>query len=221
VRELYVFCEGPTEQGFCRQLLAPHLFPQGDGRIHTIKIAHGKHHGQVYRGGVPARYQIMRRDITNQLKSRKQDLYGLPKDFPGRAGHQRNPQNPTMYVEALEKAFDLDIGDRRFIAYLQLHEYETMLFADLDALRRSFDHCDEVIEDLKRIAQDFQSIEHIDDGATTAPSKRIISRIPAYEGRKPTAGPDTAEFIGLTVIRARCPHVNSWLARLEQLWVQS
>jgi DNA phosphorothioation-dependent restriction protein DptG len=126
-----------------------------------------------------------------------------------------------MYVEALEKAFDLDIGDRRFIAYLQLHEYETMLFADLDALRRSFDHCDEAIEDLKRIAQDFHSIEHIDDGATTAPSKRIISRIPAYEGRKPTAGPDTAEFIGLTVIRARCPHVNSWLARLEQLWVQS
>jgi hypothetical protein len=230
VRELYVFCEGPTEQGFCKQLLAPHLFPGGDGQIHTIRIAHSKHHGQVHRGGVPMRYEVLRRDISNTLKSRQQDdvyfttlidLYGLTADFPGRAEHQRDPGNPTLYADALEKCFGQDVGDPRFIPYSQLHEYETMLFAAPDAFRKSFDKCDEAIDALKEIAQTHPSVEHIDDGAETAPSKRIIRFLPEYKGRKSTAGPDTAEFIGLAVIRAKCRHVNAWLTRLEQLRVGS
>jgi hypothetical protein len=40
--------------------------------------------------------------------------------------------NPTAYVLALEKAFEGDIDHFRFIPYLQLHEYETILFADLE-----------------------------------------------------------------------------------------
>ena len=50
----------------------------------------------------------------------------------------------------------------------------------------------------------FPSIEHIDDGPTTAPSKRIIKLIPGYEDRKASAGPNIAEYIGLTVIREKC-----------------
>jgi hypothetical protein len=36
--------------------------------------------------------------------------------------------NPTAYVLALEKAFEGDIDHFRFFPYLQLHEYETILF---------------------------------------------------------------------------------------------
>jgi hypothetical protein len=171
----------------------------------------------------------MRRDIRNVLKSRKQDdvcfttlidLYDLPGDFPGKAGRERNPRDPTPYVEALEEAFRLDIDDFRFIPHLQLYEYETLLFADPEAFRYSFDDCDAAIEELKSIARQFPSIEHINDGETTAPSKRIISLIPAYEGRKSTAGPDTAVYIGLAMIRAKCSHFNAWLSRLERLWIE-
>jgi hypothetical protein len=131
VKELYVFCEGATEQQFCKQLLEPHLFPQYDGLIHPIEITHSEHHGRVSRGGVPGRYVTMRRQILNELKGRGQrdvvfttliDLYGLPKDFPGKKNRRRNPANPIPYVTALEKAFDDDIADCRFIPYLQLHE---------------------------------------------------------------------------------------------------
>ena len=31
MKQLNVFCEGQTEQGFCAQVLQPHLFPSGDG----------------------------------------------------------------------------------------------------------------------------------------------------------------------------------------------
>jgi len=57
----------------------------------------------------------------------------------------------------------------------------------------------------------------IDDGAHTAPSKRIIAVLPDYEGAKPVIGPQVAALIGLDTIRAKCPHFAAWLSRLEQL----
>ena len=88
--------------------------------------------------------------------------------------------------------------------HLQLHEYETLLYADPDAFAISFDDCNEAIAGLKGIVAEFQDIERINDGELTAPSKRIIGLLEAYEGMKPTAGPDIAEYIGLDVLRRRC-----------------
>jgi hypothetical protein len=225
VKELYVFCEGLTEQNFCHQVLEPHLFPNGDGIVHSIRVAFSKRHGRVTRGGV-AKYEPLRRDIINTLRSRHErhvfftsliDLYALPKDFPGKSGRTRDPKNPYPYVEALEQAFGDNVQDIRFIPHIQLHEFEAMLFADPEAFRVAFEHCDAAIKTLQAIGISFPTIEHIDDGAETAPSKRIIRELPAYEGRKATAGPDIAEFIGLSVIRNKCAHLSDWLMRLENL----
>jgi len=78
------------------------------------------------------------------------DLYKLPMDFPGKAANTRVPENPTPYVEALEKEFAKAINDRRFIPYIQLHEYEALLFVDLDAFAISFDGQERAIEALKK-----------------------------------------------------------------------
>lgn len=226
MKELTVFCEGETERGFCDQVLRPHLFPEHDRTIHTIEIEHSRHHGKVMRGGVSARYETMRRGILNELRRRKGrdmifssliDLYRLPKDFPGKRGRRRNPRDPMAYVTALEKAFGDDIGDPRFVPHLQLHEYETILFADPESFRIAFADCDRAIAELRTIAGLFPTIEHIDDGPTTAPSKRIIDLLPAYRGSKTSAGPDIAEYTGLSVIRSKCPHFDAWLTRLELL----
>ena len=63
----------------------------------------------------------------------------------------------------------------------------------------------------------FRTVEHINDGEQTAPSKRIIRVLPAYEGRKTTAGPDIAEVIGLVKLREKCPHFDNWLKAIERL----
>lgn len=225
MKALYVFCEGQTEQGFCVQVLYPHLFPRHDGQLHTILIAHIKHHGVVSRGGI-GKYSALERDIRNTLKSRDEkdvffttmiDLYKLPRDFPGRAAHPPDSTNPTPYVHALEEAFGEAIGDFRFIPYIQLYEFETLLFSDPAGFQVAFNDCAAAIDSLEEIAASFPSIEHINAGETTAPSKRISAALPEYSGLKATAGPDIAEFIGLPTIRGECPHFDAWLSRLERL----
>jgi hypothetical protein len=204
VKQLNIFCEGQTEQGFCLQVLQPHLFPDGAGIIHTLAVGEKDHH-HLYGLGRRMKYERIRKFIRNTIKQREGedvffttlfDLYALPADFPGKDGNVRNPANPTPYVEALELAFGQNIGHHGFIPYLQLHEYETMLFADPDAFAYSFENCGAAIQQLQAIADSLGSIELINDGNDTAPSKRIISFIPEYDGRKSTAGPDTAEYIG-------------------------
>jgi len=225
MKQLNVFCEGPTEQGFCVQVLQPHLFPRGDGLIHTLAVGE-KDHLHVYGIGRRSKYDRVRKFMHNVIKQREGknvyftslfDLYALPNDFPGVATNVRNSADPTPYVLALEEAFRQDVDYYRFVPYLQLHEYETMLFADPEMFRISFENCESEIQQLKTIAASEPSIELIDDGQHTAPSKRIIDTIPEYRGRKTTAGPDIAEAIGITAIRAKCPHVDAWIVQLENL----
>ncbi|MGB0068152.1 MAG: DUF4276 family protein [Isosphaeraceae bacterium] len=225
MKQLNVFCEGQTEQGFCAQVLQPHLFPSGDGIVHTLAVGDKSHH-HIYGIGRRTRYEKVRKFILNAIKQREGknvyfttlvDLYGLPHEFPGKAANMRVAANPTAYVLTLEKAFESDIDHFRFIPYLQLHEYETILFADPEAFRIAFENCEAEIEQLKTIAASAPSIEHINDGEETSPSKRIIKVIPEYEGRKSSAGPDIAAQIGLKTIREKSAHFDAWLSRLEEI----
>ena len=145
------------------------------------------------------------------------DLYAIHPDFPGLDEPESIGQDPLQRVEFLEQRFAEDIGDRRFIPYIQLHEYEAYLFSDptcfeyLDAGRTK------EIEALQAIASQYQTPELINDGQQTAPSKRIIAQFPDYGKAKSVFGPQLAEQIGLQVIRSKCSHFDKWLARLESL----
>jgi hypothetical protein len=206
-----------------------HLFPQGNGIIHTLSVGEKNHH-HVYGLGSRTKYEKVRKFIRNSINQRSGpnvfftmffDLYGLPTDFPGKNTHVRNAADPMPYVLALEEAFRIDVDYFRFIPHLQLYEYETILFADPEAFAVSFENCAAEIQQLKAIAALEASIENINDGRETAPSKRIISIIPEYDGRKASAGPDIAEYIGIEKIRAECPHFATWLAQLENIGWES
>lgn len=230
MKQLNVFCEGQTEQRFCAQVLQPHLFSQGDGLIHTLAVGAKDHH-HLYGLGNKKKYQGakgVRQFIINTINDRQGDsvyfstlfnLYALPDDFPGKNSNTRNAANPTPYVLALESALRADINCHRFVPNLLLHEFETMLFADPDAFRSTFENCDREVESLKNIAASVASIEHIDDGRQTAPSKRIIGVFGErrYEGMKASAGANIAAVIGLERIREACPHVDHWLRQIETL----
>jgi hypothetical protein len=228
MKRLIVFCEGPTEQGFCKQVLQKHLFPNHDGLVETHPVGESDGH-HVYGLGPRTKYTKRRTFFVNTFNANRGvnvyfttmfDLYALPKDFPGLNTFTKNPSDPTPYVLHLESELAADLNAPRFIPYLQLHEYETMLLADPTVFEYVIDNCGKAISKLQELINNFSSLEEIDDGPHSAPSKRIINLIPSYKGLKRQLGPELAELIGLATIRRKCPHVDYWLKQLEAIpWV--
>lgn len=222
---LYLFAEGQTEQTFADNVLKPHLAQHGVFMQNSMLIAHARDRGKVRRGG-GRRYLPMKNDILRKLAQEKGadvffttmiDLYAIHAQFPGLDEAENLRHLPYQRVELLERHFAQDIGDPRFVPYIQLHEFEAYLFADPTWFEYFYDHHAGEIAALQAIADSEDSPELINDGQHSAPSKRIIAHLPDYEGAKPLVGPQVAELIGLAVIRSKCPHFSAWLSRLEQL----
>ena len=145
------------------------------------------------------------------------NLYQLPPDFPGYEEASRTG-DPYKKVKLLEVSLSNDLGDIRFIPYIQLHEFEALLLSDPTKLDSQFDDS-YAVERITALVSQFSSPELIDDGIETAPSKRITAEIPAYESMKRSVGPLVAERIGLQTMRAKCFHFGEWLSKLEVLAV--
>ena len=219
---LHIIAEGQTEQQFVLKVLAPHLAHyQVYADARCILTSKDKHTGRQSRGGLP-NYIKAKNDIQRWLKedSRKNcrfstmfDLYALPNDFPDFTNAQKKT-DPYQKISCLEAALVQNIGDSRFIPYIQLHEFEALILADAQKLDWEYFEHEAAIDSLVTMVGD-TCPELINDGAETAPSKRILKQIPEYD--KVTAGWTVVEQIGLATLRHKCPHFNEWLTRLEQL----
>ena len=98
-----------------------------------------------------------------------------------------------------------------------MHEFETLIFADLEKLDDEyFDSVSKIRKlkiDLSQIKD--QNPELVNDNPSTAPSKRILSAVPDYD--KVNVGPGIVASIGIEKLRDSCKHFNSWLQVLENL----
>ena len=61
------------------------------------------------------------------------DLYALPDDYPGR-GASRRTTPAAKGCGALKARMRETMPSRQWIPYVQLHEFEALLYTDLDAL---------------------------------------------------------------------------------------
>jgi hypothetical protein len=213
--------EGQTEETFVRDLLAEHLALHGVYAVARC-VETSRTRLKIFKGGITT-YARAKGDLQRWLKqdgtayvTTMFDLYALPNDFPNMAAPSA-VNSPHSKVQLIEQGMAADICDPRFIPYIQVHEFEALLF------------CDPVITDsalgappavsqlskLQQIVNSFPSPEHIDEGSDTAPSKRIIQLYTAY--RKAVFGPLITRRIGLPTIRQHCAHFNDWLLKLEAL----
>ncbi len=102
----------------------------------------------------------------------------------------------------------------RIMPYIQMHEFESLLFSDVDAFRVV--KADSLaIEKLRDIRSEFRTPEEINDNRDTAPGKRISGVLRRYS--KPVDGPMIAEQAGLEKIRSACPRFGAWVCHLESL----
>ncbi|MCC6366142.1 MAG: DUF4276 family protein [Bryobacterales bacterium] len=105
-------------------------------------------------------------------------------------------------------------ADVRFVPYLQLHEYEGLLFSDPAAFADAIGQ-PKLSKELEIIRSSFPTPEDINDDPNRAPSKRILDIYQAYQ--KVIDGALAAERIGIDRMRAECPHFRDWLERLSAL----
>jgi len=217
LRRVLIYVEGRTEERFVRQLLSPYLVVGGVFPIATVAVTKRISAGPDFKGGITS-YRQVRQDILDLLGDPSVamvttmiDYYGLPSSFPG----MDSLPEGTCYerVAHLEEEFKKDVAHPRFRPYLQLHEFEAMVFADPAEAARAFPGAEKEAE-LVSIRSQFDSPEEIDDGQTTAPSKRLQALFPEYQ--KAFHGPLITSRTGLAKIRSECEHFSQWLTLLER-----
>lgn len=101
----------------------------------------------------------------------------------------------------------------RFIPYIQLHEFEGLLFNDIDVFKNNFTTEEANFIELQDIINTHPNPEEINNGKDTAPSKRLKKLIKGYN--KVVYGACLADEIGLSKIREKCPRFNHWISLLE------
>lgn len=217
---LYITTEGQSERKFADDVLRPHLAAFSidvKTRVVLINRKLGKRGGILDFDRIQGDLQrLMREDSQPEARFTTMiDLYALPPEFPGWA-EARQKTEPKERVAALEAAFQAKLGDSRFLPYIQLHEFEALLYCDLSQLQQRITDSERAFAALAREVQGMEP-EEINEGATTAPSKRIINHVPIYDRLKVRVGAPAAAAIGLPGLRASCPHFNEWVGRLEGL----
>lgn len=125
------------------------------------------------------------------------------------------PVDPLDRVRFLEEQLATEINHPNFRPYIQLHEFEAILFSDPQSFSATFPYETSAIKKLEDIRRAFATPEHIDNDVNNTPSKRICDILPAYV--KALHGPVIASRIGLPKIRRECPHFSEWIDRLQAL----
>ncbi|MCX6990226.1 MAG: DUF4276 family protein [Chlamydiae bacterium] len=217
---LGIIGEGVSEEAIASQIISPYL---SNLQVFARQIVTKRRASEKdCKGGMPA-YERVKKDILSLIKEDSGrfvttmfDLYALPRDFPGYSAIKRI-ENPYEKVKYLEEAFAKDISSKRFIPYIQLYELEALFFADIEIIHRmlSLNNPQSKLKDLEKIVKAEPNPEFINDGPSTAPSKRIIRFYPDYQ--KSVDALRILKTIGLPMIREKCSHFDVWLTKLESL----
>jgi hypothetical protein len=210
MRKLCIIAEGATEENFIHTCLAPYLLTQGLLVYSSILSARsGNHAGgrvTVERMGKQLAYEYHQTDRITTLV----DYYGF-QDSDGRS----RAQLETDILSEADKWGRGKLEYRFILPYVQLHEFEGLLFTDVNEFKYVADGWnDEALEQLKAVRAAFATPEDINNSKETSPSHRLKD-IFRGQYRKTEHGPLIAEAIGLEKIRAACPQFHNWLTQLE------
>ena len=220
MKRVHIICEGQTEETFVNEVLGPHL---ASYEVFPSASLVGK---PGHKGGYVTTAR-MAGDIKLRLLGDSQawcttffDFYGLDSNFVGKQEASSKPsyEDKASIIEAALKKHVLDATDenviRRFFPYVQMYEFEGLLFSDPVKLAAGL-YVEELEKDFVAIRNSFGTPEEINDSRTTAPSKRILELMPLYE--KPLYGSLAAVEVGIDTIRRECKRFNHWVGQLESL----
>ncbi len=215
MKRVIIIVEGQTEQEFVKEILAPYLQTKGINDVRPILIKTSK----TGKGGF-VNYEHLRNTILPFLSSQKDDFiittlvdyFRIPTNIP-EYNDAKKETNKIKSVEILESSINDDINNRRFFSYIQLHEFEALLFSNDKGFKN---WCDTNVSDkLIEIIQAYPNPEEINSTPEGAPSKRILAIHSNYE--KIIEGNLIAMEVGINDMLDKCPRFNNWITKIIEI----
>jgi hypothetical protein len=214
MKRLYIIVEGQTEQDFVKNLIAPYLQDFGIYNVTPILIRTSR----SGRGGM-VNYQHLQNTIKMLLSSSQTDFvvttfidfFRLPNNMP-QYTESMKISDKQQQIQALEVAIDKAINDNRFFSYIQLHEFEALLFSSNKGFEYYFP--DELAKETASIISSYDNPEDINTSPEGAPSKRLLAIKPDYN--KVLEGNLIALEIGIKSILEKCPGFAEWINRIVE-----
>lgn len=223
-QEMFVICEGPSECAFVKQILVPYIGARTSWELtlipHIVISSENRKYGKKYTGGL-LNYQRTKNDILNCMRVGRPvttmfDLYALPSNFPGREESKTLPSGSSQ-VALIENMLKTDLEEalpdypkRWIIPYIQLHEFETLFYVDLQALKTVYLENEKAVDRLQNEVKGM-SPEDINNGPETAPSKRLLKCLPYKKGIEVVA---PLKEIGIERMMQSCPHFGQWVEQI-------
>ncbi len=207
---LAIVVEGRSEEEFIKKVLVEYLRDRG---IEPAPILVG-----VGRSGAKGGNVSVSRLVSDMVKLFYHfDAVSSLVDFYGFRGKK------SMSIDKLEQEMRNTLKGQlvvrwradKVLPYVQRHEFEGLLFSNVDAFASSINAPANAVDGLRRIRSRFPTPEDINDNANTAPSKRIKQQIPGYQ--KVQHGPLVAQATGIDRMLAECPRFRNWVQTLESL----
>ncbi len=222
MKRVCVICEGQTEETFVEQVLAPSFYDLGLSLIgQTIQTSPGKKGGAL-------NYARIKRDIERTLNQKSQpvvttliDLYKLGTDFPAVDGVSELQLAGKLHK--LTSAWHSDIvastGCRpeRFLPYIQAHEFEALLFSDVDGIVSVNKSWLGVSEELKTIKAKAQSPEYINNKPETKPAAHLERLLLSPKYKKVAHGSIAMKNVGLSAMERECKFFSEWVSSIRRL----
>lgn len=208
MRRVYIVVEGQTEQEFVNTVISPYLQGFGVFSITPVLIRTSRNG----RGGM-VNYQHLWNTVKLLLKSSRKDFvvttfidfFRIPNTMP-RYEECMAKVSKIERVEALESAMNENIGDRRFFSYIQLHEFEALLFSNNNGFAYYFP------EECAKRTGNIENPEDINSSPEGAPSKRLLALKSDYN--KVLEGNLIALEVGIMSMLEKCPRFNRWITQI-------
>ncbi len=214
MKRLYIIVEGQTEQEFVNSMIAPYMQQHGVYSVTPVLIRTSK----TGRGGF-VNYEHLKNDARKLLRSKKADfVVSMFVDFfrIPEVPYKERWEKKTTHIEQvkeMEGCIAEDINDSRFIPYIQLHEFEALLFSSNKGFDSYFS--EDNAKETQQIIDTFNNPEDINTSADGAPSKRLVAIKDDYD--KVIEGNLIALEVGFNDIIAKCPRFRAWIEKLIEV----
>jgi len=213
MKNVYIYCEGPTEEAFINGILSPYFCNIGI-YVYPIICKTKRTKDRKYKGGVSDYFKIkdeltlLCKQHNNEKITTMFDYYGMPSNTPN---INNKESNIYIRIKEIEKSIEDDIGMSNLFFGIILHEFEALLFSNPDAFSIVANR--DVVFEVRKARDDYATPEHINNSPETSPSKRLEKMIPNYP--KVKNGLLISKEIGIDKIILECKNFANWIETIK------